>query len=317
MLLSYAHVNDRTMELVRATQGSVRWMLDSGAFTAHTQNRPIDVQDYIAFCLDTKPLWWRQVALDVVGDTQRSDDNLQAMLDAGLKPMPVLTVDANVAEAQRLAQVSGALCVAGGVTHPMEHYAPRLAQIRKAVGPDVWLHGLGFGRGMQVASTRVDSVDASSWMAAQRWGRFCWFQGTKGVRSVAWSEVVGKRWADLPTGIRRALVAMGLNRALLGDRDTMTRGAVSVLGLQCALASLQYTAALQQRGVRFIFPIPIAPQLSMALLIAARHGTPQGLRWADCAADVAIYPEILRDPALLTPYAQAAAENAERVWGIK
>jgi hypothetical protein len=316
MLLSYAHVNDRTMELVQATQGSVRWMLDSGAFTAHTQNRPIDVHDYIAFCKRTDGLFWRQVALDVVGDTQRSADNLDLMVQHGVRPMPVLTVDANVAEAQALAAVSGSLCIAGGVTHPMDHYAPRIAQVRKAVGPDVWLHGLGFGRGVRVASTRVDSVDASSWMAAQRWGRLCWFDGAKGVRAVQWGDVLGKPWGKLPAGARAALVGLGVPRQVVQDRDTMTRGAVSVLGLQGALASLQYAGALQARGVRFIFPVPVAPQLVMALLITAKHATTQGLRWRDCAPDVARYTDILRDPVALSAYARAAADNAERVWGI-
>lgn len=312
LLISYAYMTAEVMRMVRETQGVVRWLLDSGAFTAHEQGKPIRVEQYIEFLRENGHLFWQTIALDKVGDASTTRRNLGAMRAAGLNPMPVLTVDEHV---EGLGELLGAecrhLCVAGGVTEPLALYGPRLAEVRRRVGDGVWLHGLGFARGLPVASTRVNSVDASSWMAGQRWGQLVWFQPAIGPRNIAWRELLGRPWNKVPRGAQQVLVNMGLTPGDLREPDLLQRGAVSMLGVQSAFATLQFAGALEQRGIRFFFPIP-SVDLAMALLVAARHATAQGVPWAACREDVAQARTIQCER--LGEYAAQASENATRIW---
>lgn len=317
LLISYAYMKPDVLRMVQATQGGVRWLLDSGAFTAHMQGREIDMAEYCEFLQENGHLFWQYIALDKVGDAEGTQANLDTMRAQGLNPMPVITVDEDVERAPVVLGASGActhLCVAGGVSEPLELYGPRLAAVRRLVGADVWLHGLGFARGMKVASTQVNSVDASSWMAGQRWGQLVWFDPARGCRNLGWKDALRRKWNNLPQGVQLALVNMGLTSGDLSDKDLLQRGAVSMLGIQSAFASLQYAGALAQRGVRFIWPIP-SVDLSMALIIAARHATSTGVPWAACRDDVARAREIQLSGGF-ADYVAAASDNARQLWSL-
>jgi len=81
----------------------VRLLLDSGAYTAWTMQRPIKVKEYIKFVKENSQFIWNAICLDVLPGEfgkKRSDrdvkiaaaasyKNLQAMKEAGLKPIPV------------------------------------------------------------------------------------------------------------------------------------------------------------------------------------------------------------------------------------
>lgn len=81
----------------------VELMLDSGAYSAWTMARPIQVKDYISFVREYRELIWETICLDVLPGTfgaarTRSDvekaakasyENLQKMKAAGLHPIPV------------------------------------------------------------------------------------------------------------------------------------------------------------------------------------------------------------------------------------
>lgn len=191
VLISYAYMTDDMLRIVSSTQGSIRWLLDSGAFTAHEQGRVIEVRDYCDFLHQHGHLFWQTIGLDKVGNAAVTRSNLAAMRADGLNPMPVLTVDEDARDAPALlGDACKHLCVAGGVTEPVERYGPRLALLRRVLGPDVWLHGLGFSRGHSVARTTVDSVDSSTWLAGKRWGQLVWFdpRTARGFGNVGWKE---------------------------------------------------------------------------------------------------------------------------------
>lgn len=314
LLVSYAYMTPDMLKLVQHTQGRVRWLLDSGAFTAHQQGKPIDLDRYIKFVNDNGHLFWQSVALDVVGDASATKNNLRDMRMAGLNPMPVCTVDEHVDEMPALlGDHCVHLCIAGGASEPTETYAPRIAAIRQRVGDHVWLHGLGFARGLRVAGTRVNSVDASSWMAGQRWGQLTWFEDGIGVRNVSWREALKRPWRNLPRGAQQAIVEMGLTRDSLRNADAMQRGAASMLGVQSAFTSLQYAAALQQRGVKFFFAVPNVG-LTMSLFVAATHAAPRSLVWDQCKSDAESVRALQLDR--LQEYACNASDNATAVFGL-
>ena len=84
---------------MKATQGHVDWLLDSGAFTAHQQGKEINLKEYIAFLHEHGSLFWQTIGLDKVGNSKATAQNLLVMRREGLNPMPVLTVDEHADEA--------------------------------------------------------------------------------------------------------------------------------------------------------------------------------------------------------------------------
>lgn len=65
------------------------FMLDSGAFSAFTQKKPIDLKKYIAFIKEHMAKLTCYIALDVIGDAKASVENYKTMRQNGLDPIPV------------------------------------------------------------------------------------------------------------------------------------------------------------------------------------------------------------------------------------
>lgn len=62
--------------------------LDSGAFTAKSMGREIDLDEYIAFIKNHADKVTCYAGLDVIGDHHGTQRNIQKMVDAGLMPLP-------------------------------------------------------------------------------------------------------------------------------------------------------------------------------------------------------------------------------------
>ena len=317
VLVSYAFISENIINLIKSTQGHVRWTLDSGAFTAFHRGSPINIDEYIEFCVEHGHLFDHYIALDVIENAKASKKNLEKMVKAGLKPMAVLTGSDDVNESVELSAVSKSICLGGGTNLPMEVYSTRISKVRELVGKEVWIHGLGFARGLKVASTHVDSVDASSWEEGLRWGSFAYFEPAIGVKSKGWNDIVKTPWKELTPGIRSALVSLGLKKAHLKNKDSINRGSVSLIGIHGAYSWLKFASALQQRGVRFYFAVPGFNVVLMNLIIAAKHSTISGIRWDDCLPDQKVAKETFRNPPKLVLDMIEASKNAERVFNIK
>lgn len=81
----------------------VKLMLDSGAFSAYKQGKPVILEEYIEYCLHNRKAVWCPVALDCIPGTPdkrptiteteeaaaQSFRNCEKMRKAGIEPMPV------------------------------------------------------------------------------------------------------------------------------------------------------------------------------------------------------------------------------------
>ncbi len=317
VLVSYAFMSERMISLIAATQGFIRWTLDSGAFTAYQSGQTIPLEEYMDFCEEHAHLFDHYVALDVCENPKATKVNIETMVKRGLKPMAVLTTENSISEAKDLASISNALCVAGGTVQPMKKYSTRIAKVRDVVGPDVWLHGLGFGRGMKVGSTQINAVDASSWEEGLRWGNFGYFVKAIGVKSKSWQEIIKTPWDKLDPEIKSALVSLNLKKRHLANKNSINRGSVSLVGIYTAYSWLRFTAALQEKGVRFNFATPGYNLVFMNLIIAAKYGTLKGIRWDDCLKDQPFAKETFHDREKLLIDCVKASKNCAKIFNIK
>lgn len=92
LLCAYPYMSSRAVvDLIVANQGRIRFLLDSGAFTAWKAGKTIKLDDYCRFLekLPFKP--WRYFTLDVVGNPVATRSNYETMLKRGFAPVPIFT----------------------------------------------------------------------------------------------------------------------------------------------------------------------------------------------------------------------------------
>jgi hypothetical protein len=70
-------------------------MLDSGAFSAFTQKKPVDIDKYIEYLLSHKKTFDYKIALDIFGDEKQSYLNWRKITKAGIKNIPVFHATAS------------------------------------------------------------------------------------------------------------------------------------------------------------------------------------------------------------------------------
>jgi hypothetical protein len=147
-------------------------LIDSGAYTAYTRRRVIDLKKYIKECRRyERENVWNYIQLDKVKDHQVSTRNLNRMLDAGLKPMPVLTMDMSLNRADPLSKIcDGWVCVAGGVGTPDKWAWRRYQETFRISNKKAKIHALGFMRHPDLFRLPLASVDASTWCTGQKFG---------------------------------------------------------------------------------------------------------------------------------------------------
>ena len=141
------------------------WVLDSGAFSAHTSGKEIKLADYIATCKrlrESDPTLTEIFALDVIGDARASRRNCEAMWSAGVPAIPTFHRGSPWAELVSLAGEYPKIAL-GGVAMLRGHEKLNFA---KECFARVWpkrIHGFGYGAENQVLALPWHSVDATNW----------------------------------------------------------------------------------------------------------------------------------------------------------
>lgn len=202
LLFSYYMLRGKKdfLEAVMALTPYVNVMIDSGAFSDYSQkikasksgatHSPITVQEYIDIC---KNLFhgkvWQYVMLDVIGNSEKSRENLDQMFQAGLKPMPVLVTNEKIETILELVEkYNRRVCVAGGVGSPDKYIYKRYQSAYKASQGKALIHGLGFLRWPDVFQLPLATGDSSSSSSGARFGHIARYDKKKGLQKVQWKD---------------------------------------------------------------------------------------------------------------------------------
>lgn len=232
--------------------GKTRVMLDCGAFTAFNAGRAISARGYFDFCKELSGVVWNYVQLDVVWNAKATRENLNAMVREGLKPMPVLTVNADENDVLWMEKINRWICVAGGPTQTFPWNAARFERLHRITDGRVKIHGLGFTPGVRILRTKVASVDSSSWSSAGRYGKIGVFTSDHGVRNInAGVAAIHRQKGALPDALIHALGRHKLAPDMLKWKRTLS-GQFSINGCLSMLAWLQFQRHCEDRGV-FMF----------------------------------------------------------------
>lgn len=101
MLLSYAYyLKQKTsaMDFFMKNKKYIELLIDSGAYTAYTQNTPIDLYEYMDFItmLEDNRIIFKYFTLDAIGNPEKTMRNYGKMLKKNYTPIPIFQRGAKV-----------------------------------------------------------------------------------------------------------------------------------------------------------------------------------------------------------------------------
>lgn len=224
ILVSFVDLNNRnvrhyldTITKFRSMSSSNKIFLDSGAYTAWTQGRRINLLDYIKFIKSYGHYFDRIASLDDMDDWQKSLDNYRDMVKAGLahvmpvyhlnEPFQVIDdyfqINPNIdyLGLGRLVAEKTSLDTLDNKLITIFNYLRSLDNIPKDL--KVHLFGITNYRILSHFLTRVNSADSSAWLSAAMYGQlsfahrnmqFNFKKITKNRPDMNISKIVTARW---------------------------------------------------------------------------------------------------------------------------
>lgn len=222
VLAAFPYLTDKMVSVLNERAPNIRFLCDSGAFTAFKQGKPIALDDYCRF-LERLPFEpWRYFTLDVIGDGHATRANYAEMMRRGFKPVPVFTRGEDPAALDDYFATSDVVGLGGlaGTSQPPGPYLkwlwPQLA------GRHV--HVLGFSTMMWLKVLRPYSCDSSNWLYGTRYANVGVYVGKGNVRWINNAKFKQRPPDDVMTAIAR----LGFDPYLL-QRQTSWNGGNSLV----------------------------------------------------------------------------------------
>lgn len=183
ILIAYPYLKQNVLDTLVLHRDKIRFLMDSGAFTAFSGGKPIALGDYCGFIRDLPFKPWRYFTLDVIGDPEATRRNYRVMLEMGFEPVPICTAGGDYADMDEYFKTSSLVGI-GGLVHQKPATKLRMvAQAMKAANGRN-LHLLGFTGVSAIKKFKPYSADSSSWLQAQRYGQLPCYLGNGVMRSI-------------------------------------------------------------------------------------------------------------------------------------
>lgn len=178
-LHSYYHCKDGFEKkwFVMNRRNKVDLFLDSGAFSAKSQNTEINIEDYMSFILKNKRHISFYSNLDVIGDPKKTWENQLIMEKAGLSPIPVFHYGEDEFWLEKYLKKQYDYISLGGMvpisTSALMVWLDRMFQhylTDKNGMPVIKVHGFGLTSFPLIFRYPWYSIDSTSWVVTGRLG---------------------------------------------------------------------------------------------------------------------------------------------------
>jgi hypothetical protein len=252
ILVSYAYSGNNkkfTDYIVKKSQeGSINFMLDSGAFTLYNAQGKRDwltLDNYSNYIKEYGNEFQKYVMLDVIGNDEKSKENYELMLKKGLNPMFVFTMADNDFNYLKEATKNNIdICVAGGVTTKGDWIRKRYQDVYNKTSAKI--HGLGYVKYPDMYQLPLASVDSSTWVqSSQAFGFLVYFNN--GMKSIAYIDVL-KKQKKLPYELQRILEQIKLTPKEFSNLENH-RGSASIGSLIGIMAYIKYQKYSKKNGI--------------------------------------------------------------------
>ena len=147
-----------------------RFILDSGAYSAYTLGKKINILDYINFIKENKV---RQYAnLDKIGDPKGTAKNYEIMKKEGLNPKPVFHMGESFKYLEPMLESKYIALggMVGGIN--LESWLDEVFNFIYKKTNKIKIHGFGMTNTQLVCKFPWHSVDSTSWLSPVAFGRF-------------------------------------------------------------------------------------------------------------------------------------------------
>lgn len=167
--------------LKRKNYGSKKLFLDSGAFSAYTQNKQINIQQYCEYIKKYEKDIELYAGLDVIGDCVATRKNIEFMENQGLKPLPTFHYKSPLEELHRLSEKYDYIALGGLVPLALHRTKLRLwlDTCFCIIKDNCKIHGFGLNAFWAWNRYPFYSVDATSWVAGGKFRQIVKFEGNK------------------------------------------------------------------------------------------------------------------------------------------
>lgn len=180
ILISFAYLNQKKHQCdmrgaLEAGLNGYRRMLDSGAYTAWTQKRQVDIEALSKEAREGK--WDEVIALDAIGDHEASMKNADAMKAAGLDVIPVFHYGEPFELLQHYRANFHKVGIGGmGVTKDRNEKRRFVEECFARAWPCKF-HLFGWVQEDILMQFPFHSADSSGWNGAERFGRYAFAKG--------------------------------------------------------------------------------------------------------------------------------------------
>lgn len=262
LLVAYPYLKDNVIKQIKDNHQHIRFLLDSGAFTAWKSGNPIGIDDYCRF-LDALPITpWRYFALDVIGDPAGTMRNYEIMLKRGYKPIPIFTRGEDVSVLEDYYKTSDVVGIGGLVGTPGNRAF--VNGIMKKVG-DRRVHWLGFTQLDFVKYYRPYMCDSSAWESGARYARLSLYLGNGKTKEITKMDFIKQPALN----IRKAISRLGVDPKELGGESGWS-GSRSANRITCARSGLSLSVDVERKIGTKMF-LAAAKDLAVSLIIEGRQ----------------------------------------------
>ena len=180
VLLESYFKKDKGLDRMIGTHRNISLFLDSGAYSAFTQNIEIDIDEYIQYIKDNKDCISQYAVLDVIGDAQGTLENQLYMEERGLSPIPCFHYGDDEMYLREYLKKNNYIALGGMVKRPknqLEYWLDEIwgKYLTNADGTaKLRIHGFGMTSVSLMKRYPWYSVDSTSWVLTGRFGAvFC------------------------------------------------------------------------------------------------------------------------------------------------
>lgn len=251
-------------------------LIDSGAFTAHTKGKEVDLGAYMQFLADRAGQYRAAFSLDVIGDPAASMRNYRTMrrnLPDEIRLIPTWHVGSGWDEYRAVIDSGAPLVgIGGAVAHSSRQNALMrtfVAAHRVAADAGVRLHGLG-QTSLQAMRLPWESVDSSSWTYPRRFPMLLLARRDGGIRSMT-------RGKPLTVAERHLVRTYGMDPRRVASPARAAPPLVAEATVQTARSYI-YTEQAGRHGTRVYLAYGSGSDIADYLRPAYRAGSPYPTR---------------------------------------
>ena len=219
--------------------------LDSGAFSAFRQGKPVDIDKYIEYVKKWDEEIEVYAGLDVIGDQEATWENVQYMVQAGLNPLPTFHYGEDFEYLEKYCQQFEYIAIGGIVPiKSRDLLTTFLDKCFSRIPAETKVHGFGVGDENMMENYPWFSVDASSVHMLARFGGIYTPWGIFKVNPEVKAHEIA--WMTLRPGVLEQIKSWVADLGIVDNFEVLQAQDTTATASRCSV-SVMYFERIRER----------------------------------------------------------------------